>query len=245
MYGICLLTMIPMRKEKSDLSEMINQILFGESFKIIKKEKKWTYVELLHDKYKGWICNKQYTLINKKINQTIICNKKNCNIQIENITQSIVLGSLIPKEYSVQKKLNIHFNLNFFDIIDFENWFIKICKKYLNTPYLWGGRTPFGIDCSGYTQMVYRFFGINLPRDAYQQEKKGRNIDFSKIKIGDLAFFQEKDKITHVGIILKKNKIIHSSGKVKINYIDEKGIYEDKKLKSYTHKLQSIKRIFK
>jgi hypothetical protein len=243
MYGICLLTVIPMRKSKSDSSEMINQILFGESFKIIKKEKKWSYIELLHDQYKGWICNKQYSLISEKKIQTIICNKKYCNIQLDNIYQPIVLGSLIPKEGEIKKKLNIKSNLNFCDMSDFRNWFLKICKKYLNTPYLWGGRTSYGIDCSGYTQMVYRFFGVKLPRDAYQQEKKGENINFPEVKMGDLAFFKEKDKITHVGIILNNKQIIHSSGKVKINYIDEKGIYENTMLKKYTHKLESIKRI--
>ena len=244
MYGICLLTVIPMRKEKSDSSEMVNQILFGESFKILKKDSKWIYIKLLHDSYTGWICEKQYTIINTKITQNIICNKKVCNIQIKNIKQPIVLGSLIPKEKLIQKKINITLNLNFCKMDNIENWFLKICKKYLNTPYLWGGRTPFGIDCSGYTQMVFRFFNINLPRDAYQQEKIGKNINFLKSKIGDLAFFQKNNKITHVGIILKSNKIIHSSGKVKIDYIDNLGIYEDIKLKRYTHKLQSIKRVF-
>ena len=243
MYGICLLTVIPMRKEKSDTSEMINQVLFGEHFKILKKEKKWSFVELFHDNYKGWVCNKQYSLISKRNIPSLICNKKYCHIKIDNNNQSIVLGSLIPKDEEINKKLKIKSNLNFCKMGKFDIWFNNICKKYLNTPYLWGGRTPFGIDCSGYTQMVFRFFNIYLPRDAYQQEKEGDNIDFLKRKMGDLAFFELNNKITHVGIILKNNKIIHSSGKVKINYIDNLGIYEDPKLKEYTHKLKSIKRL--
>ena len=243
MYGICLLTTIPMRKEKSDKSEMINQVLFGENFKILKKEKKWSFVELLHDHYKGWVCNKQYSLISKRNIPSFICNKKYCNIKINNTNQPIILGSLIPKGKKIKHELKIKSNIQFREMNDFDNWFNKICKKYLNTPYLWGGRTPFGIDCSGYTQMVFRFFNIYLPRDAYQQEKEGDNIDFLKRKMGDLAFFELNNKITHVGIILKNNKIIHSSGKVKINYIDNLGIYKNPKLKEYTHKLKSIKRL--
>tara|TARA_B100001250_G_scaffold332742_1_gene298252 strand:- start:351 stop:1085 length:735 start_codon:yes stop_codon:yes gene_type:complete len=243
MYGICLLTVIPMRKEKSDISEMINQVLFGEHFKILKKDEKWSFIELLHDSYKGWVCNKQYSLISKRNISSLICSKKYCNIKINNTNQSIVLGSLIPKEEKIKHELKIKSNLKFSEMNEFDTWFNKICKKYLNTPYLWGGRTPFGIDCSGYTQMVFRFLNIHLPRDAYQQEKEGNNIDFLKRKMGDLAFFELNNKITHVGIILKNNKIIHSSGKVKINYIDNSGIYEDPKLKEYTHKLKSIKRL--
>ena len=242
MYGICLLTVIPMRKEKSDLSEMVNQILFGESFKIIKINTKWTYVELLHDSYKGWICNKQYVSINDKIKKTIICNKKHCNISIENIKQKIFLGSLIPSKESIQKKLNISFNHNFKNSLNFNNKFVETYKKYLNSPYLWGGRTPFGIDCSGYTQIIYRIFEINLPRDAYQQEKIGIKTNFTNKKLGDLAFFKTKEKVTHVGIILNNNKIIHASGKVKIDYIDKLGIYENPSKIKYTHKLKSIKR---
>ena len=127
---------------------------------------------------------------------------------------------------------------------NFDIWFTKICKKYLNTPYLWGGRTPLGIDCSGYTQIVYRCFNKNLPRDSYQQAKKGRKIsNLKKVKLGDLAFFGEKQSIKHVGIILKNNKIIHASGKVRIDSLDEKGIFNND-LNIYTHQLKILKRVF-
>ena len=242
MYGICLLTVIPMRKEKSDLSEMINQILFGESFKILKKNNNWSYVELLHDSYNGWICNKQYEPINEINKKSIVCNKMNCNIHLGEFNQPIVLGSLIPNKKSIQNKFKINFNCNLNNTINFNSHFVKICKKYLNSPYLWGGRTRYGIDCSGYTQIIYRMFKINLPRDAYQQEKLGIKTEFNDKKIGDLAFFEKDKKITHVGIILNNNKIIHASGKVKIDYIDNLGIYEKTNHIEYTHKLKSIKR---
>ena len=115
---------------------------------------------------------------------------------------------------------------------------------FLNAPYLWGGRTPFGIDCSGFTQLIYRLHGMNLARDAYQQYESGKIItDIKEIEAGDLAFFENKSgKIVHVGIIMDNNQIIHASGKVRIDKLDEKGIFNVNKQK-YTHKLKSIKKI--
>ena len=232
-----------MRSHKSDKSEMINQILFGEDFQILKKEKKWSQVILNHDKYCGWIDNKQYNLIKNFNSHFTISNKKYCSINVNNTKQPLLLGSLIPKNEKLRKIICIKENLHFCKLEPFEKWFLNIAKKYINTPYLWGGRSPLGIDCSGYTQMVYRFFNHQLPRDSFQQEKEGQKIsDFSKIKLGDLAFFGEKNKINHVGIILKNRKIIHASGKVRIDILDEKGIY-NVETKLYSHILQSIKRV--
>jgi len=242
--GICLLPVIPMRKKKSDKSEMINQILFGETFKILKQSSNWSHVELKHDKYQGWIDNKQYHAIKHSNKDFVISNKKTTNIKVNSINQPLILGSLIPKNKVLRKELKISENLNFCKIEPINSWFIKIAKKYLNTPYLWGGRTPLGIDCSGYTQIVYRCFNINLPRDAYQQVEKGTPVlNLKDSQIGDLAFFGKSKKITHVGIILDKNKIIHASGKVRIDSLDKKGIFNIDS-KSYSHQLQTIKRVF-
>ena len=241
--GICILPIIPMRSNKSDKSEMINQILFGECFKILQQEKKWSKVTLNHDNYCGWIDNKQYQVIPKINTRFQISNKKYTNIKISNIQQPLLLGSLIPKNKKLINIINIKEGLSFCEMKPFSTWFLKIAKKYINTPYLWGGRSPLGIDCSGYTQMVYRFFNHNLPRDAFQQEKEGTEIfQFSQIELGDLAFFRDKKNTNHVGIILNRNKIIHASGKVRIDNLDQNGIYNTES-NSYTHKLKSIKRI--
>tara|TARA_Y100000994_G_scaffold249252_1_gene259941 strand:+ start:488 stop:1225 length:738 start_codon:yes stop_codon:yes gene_type:complete len=241
--GICVLTVIPMRKTKSDKSEMINQILFGETFKIKKQEKKWSYVQLNHDKYEGWIDNKQYQVVKNLNTQYKISNKKHAKIKVNNINQSLILGSLIPINKKLKTRLHISEDLSFHTMQPFKNWFIKMAKKYLNVPYLWGGRTTIGIDCSGYTQMVFRFFNKQLPRDAYQQASVGEEIyDLKDVKLGDLAFFTSNKTITHVGIILRKNKIIHASGKVRIDRLDENGIYNTTS-NNYTHKLKLIKRI--
>ncbi len=242
MYGICLLTVIPMRKLPSHASEMMNQVLFGETFTILEKKENWSFIKLSHDNYIGWISNNQYKKSSRKKIESYISNKTYCNIKINHIKQQLVLGSFIPKNELEKKNLQIDFKLNFLDLNNFDIWFQKIAKKYLNTPYLWGGRTPLGIDCSGLTQMVYRFFKINLPRDSHQQAKKGKKINFKNCKLGDLAFFEEKNKITHVGIILLNKKIIHSSGKVRIDLIDEIGIYNSES-KKYSHKLKLIKRV--
>ena len=241
--GICILPVIPMRKTKSDKSEMINQILFGETFQIIKKNKDWSYVALSHDGYEGWIDNKQYAALEVKKYEYIIYNKKVANIRLGNENQSIIMGSFVPQNKQIIKEFDISHNLSFYKILSFEKWFLKISLSYLNTPYLWGGRTEFGIDCSGYTQMVYRFFNIKLPRDASQQVNTGIVIlNLKNANLGDLVFFGNKKTITHVGIYLGSNQIIHASGKVRIDKLDAKGILNTKNLK-YTHTLQTIKRI--
>ena len=121
---------------------------------------------------------------------------------------------------------------------------IENALMYLNAPYLWGGRSPLGIDCSGFTQMVYRLQGINLPRDAYQQAEVGTTLSFiEESDPGDLAFFDNNEgKITHVGIILEENHIIHASGKVRIDRIDQQGIFNTE-IGTHTHKLRLIKSI--
>ncbi len=234
---------IPMRKSPKDTSEMTNQVLFGETFHIIKKNRKWSYIELNHDQYQGWIDNKQYELIENHIEKYQISNKQYVNIKVNNIQQPLLLGSLIPLNIRVKRKLNISEKLSFVELNLVEKWFIKIAKKYLNSPYLWGGRTPLGIDCSGYTQMVYRFFDIQLPRDANQQIEKGKKINnYQNIKLGDLAFFAKNNKITHVGICLNKDSIIHASGRVRIDRLTKTGILNEE-IQSHTHLLHTIKRI--
>ncbi|MAQ31885.1 MAG: hydrolase Nlp/P60 [Flavobacteriales bacterium] len=239
--GICVLPVIPMRETQSDKSEMINQILFGETFVVLEKKHKWSYIKLSHDNYQGWIDNKQFKFIKNTDHKSIVSTKKQASIKINSIRQNLPLGGLIPLDEHLRQEINIAENLRFHDV-SHEKWFPILAKKYLNSPYMWGGRTPNGIDCSGYTQMVYRFFNIKLPRDSKQQSQLGKKLNNNlDAQLGDLAFFGKKKSINHVGIILKRNKIIHASGKVRIDLLDTKGIFNTE-TNTYSHQLRFIKR---
>jgi cell wall-associated NlpC family hydrolase len=122
----------------------------------------------------------------------------------------------------------------------------QIAQKFLNAPYIWGGKTPFGIDCSGLIQQIFKICGYKLYRDAWMQFNQGNPVDsIENSRPGDLAFFEnDQGKVTHVGIIMEDNRIFHASGFVKIDYLDEKGIYS-KELSGYSHNLKGIKRILK
>ena len=251
-YGISNLSIIPMRSEAADQSEMVNQVIFGEHFKVLEMRKKWSKIRLAHDSYEGWICNKQWIEIEEDIYKQLDKEVATISTDILDIItkthhQPIVIGSILPSYKSGHALINN-------DMYQFDGLstpgFIKKDKLvenaliYLNTPYLWGGRSPLGIDCSGLTQMVYRLQGIDLPRDAYQQAEVGTTLSFvEESEPGDLAFFDNADgKITHVGIILEENHIIHASGKVRIDRIDQQGIFNTE-TGNHTHKLRLIKSI--
>jgi len=251
-YGISNLSIIPMRNETADQSEMVNQIIFGEHFKILDWRKEWSRIRLAHDNYEGWICNKQLIEITKEEYEQLDTDVPTITTDIldiitKNKHQPIVIGSILPNYKSGHALINNE--MYQFDGLTTQGFtqkkkLIENALMYLNTPYLWGGRSPLGIDCSGFTQMVYRLQGIKLPRDAYQQSDVGTSLSFvDESEPGDLAFFDNKEgKIVHVGIILEDNHIIHASGKVRIDRIDQQGIFNSE-IGSHTHKLRLIKSI--
>lgn len=251
-YGISNLSIVPMRNEAADQSEMVNQVIFGEHFKVLEIRKKWSKIRLAHDSYEGWICNKQWIEIEEDIYKQLDKEVATITTDILDIIkkthhQAIVIGSILPSYKSGHALINNE--MYQFDGLTTPG-FIKKDKlvenalMYLNAPYLWGGRSPLGIDCSGFTQMVYRLQGIDLPRDAYQQAEVGTTLSFvEESEPGDLAFFDNTDgKITHVGIILEDNHIIHAAGKVRIDRIDQQGIFNTE-IGNHTHKLRLIKSI--
>lgn len=247
-FGVSAQTIVPLRKKPSDKSELTSQILYGECFEILRREENWSQIKTAYDNYVGWIDNKQINCIEKKIyleynaQNEIFCNDLvNFIVDEKKNKQTVVLGSIL----NLTAHLNHKFEGKCTNSKSAKNNIIKTSMRYLNSPYLWGGKTPFGIDCSGFTQMVYRINGLKLKRDASQQAKQGKEIKLIKnSKAGDLAFFKNsKDVITHVGIILEKNQIIHAHGKVRIDKLTSKGIYNviEKKI---SHNLATIKSHF-
>lgn len=257
MYGLITLPIVPMRAIGNERSEMITQLLFGEFLKVIEENENWCLVMNVADNYVGWINRKMIHPVSDDAFFTaqemdIIRLPRTYSIIFDmNRNQTMLLpgGSLI---------YNLTDN-------DFKNgddaWsliepvsrvekfaaayqLIEIASQYMNAPYLWGGKSILGIDCSGLVQVVFAIGGYLLPRDASQQVDKGKVVDFlTEALPGDLAFFENKEgNISHVGILIDSTKIIHASGWVKVENIDSQGIISTSS-GEYTHRLRVIKRI--
>lgn len=202
MQGICPLFAVPMRHEPSDRSEMVNQLLEGDTFQILRQEEKWSLIQCDYDGYQGWVDNKQWRPVPGGVTLSV------------EIKQN---GATSPSEVAA--------------------------SQYLGAPYLWGGRTPMGIDCSGLTQVCFKACGIRLLRDASQQATQGKPVSLDEARKDDLAFFcNDEGKIVHVGILMPDHRIIHASGQVRIDTLDSQGIL-NADTHQYSHRLHSIRRI--
>jgi gamma-D-glutamyl-L-lysine dipeptidyl-peptidase len=252
-YGICNLSMVPCRKEPSDKSEMVTQLLFGEHFQILKETEKWCNIRNAFDGYECWIDKKQmHEISGEEFDQlslnefptvgsfiSMVLNEKKSE------SNFILLGSTLP--WFGNNKCKIYKDNYSFsgEISNSSNdKIIDNTMLYFNAPYLWGGRSPFGIDCSGFTQMVFKMANIKLPRDAYQQAEAGEPVlKNNELQKNDLLFFSNLEgRVIHVGIAINAYYIIHASGKVRIDKITDQGIL-NVDTKEISHHLHSIRRL--
>jgi len=237
---------------------MVTQLLFGEHFTILEEKEEWLNIKNAADSYESWINHKQYSPIKENTFSAIESQPKAIVTELFALAKNnktnqsfpIPMGSSLPfyqnGQFSIEEQSNYSI-----DSLNVKNTFevnVEKCLQtaflYLNTPYLWGGKSCWGIDCSGFTQICFATLGISLPRDAYQQAEIGNALSFvEEAKAGDLAFFDnEEGRIIHVGIVLNDAHIIHASGKVRIDKFDHFGIFHSER-KKYSHQLRVIKRV--
>ena len=254
--AICLLSVIPMRKEAAHRSEMVSQLLFGEYVSIIGEKDDFVLVKCFYDGYEGWVQANQLQAVTETeiFETTVFTNgfsslvaKNDASLQVPYLSpvynpaqmSFTVAATKLKYLFQAQQTWDIQ-KLNFN-----ETTLQAVYQPFLNTPYLWGGKSVFGIDCSGFAQQVFKLFGVRLLRDAYLQAEQGIAVtSLQESKPGDLAFFQnEKGRITHVGIILNDRTIVHASGRVRVDSIDEEGIMNTETMKR-THIMHSIRRFF-
>ena len=265
--GICLHSVIPVRAEPSHKSEMITQVLFGELYQVMEKENSWYKIKLAFDDYEGWIDILQSDLLDEQEYARLSCAETSVTLDLVQLLSHetgksmlpLIIGSSLPsfdgRQIHVGPDVYCYEGLVSESILQAgmkssgskvrtSHQLIEDAMLYMHAPYLWGGRTPFGIDCSGFVQMVYKIQGLKLLRDASQQAAQGEIISLlAEAEPGDLAFFDDAEgNITHVGMLIDPQRIIHCSGKVRIDALDHEGIY-NVKLQKYTHKLRLIKRI--
>jgi gamma-D-glutamyl-L-lysine dipeptidyl-peptidase len=261
-HGICTLASAALRIEAAHRSEMVSQLLFGDTYAVLDTADEWVRICTDDCRYEGWLQKKQHTPIEEE-DYLQLLNRPRCCVSslvqyVQEETTSIrfpvFCGTRIPRpENGLFRLGNQQFSISSPDSLsDFGDSLaedrvlrmLQFAKLYLNAPYLWGGRTPAGIDCSGFVQVVFSSIGIQLPRDASQQVAKGESVDFfEEARPGDVAFFENSVKsIVHTGIICEKGRIIHASGRVRIDTLDGTGIY-CRETGLYTHQLRIIKRI--
>lgn len=250
-FAACKVPVATVRKNANHKSEIVNQLLFGETMVVMKQKEKWARIKSIPDNYQGWVTISHLEEIDENLarqyNPWVTADLLS-SIEVGEQSMHISVGaSLIGYDGVTGKFGDIEYRfsgnkIKRNEIISNAENVKQLSVKWLNTPYLWGGRTPLGVDCSGFAKNIFKMLGIDLPRDAWQQAKEGKAVKKLKdARTGDLAFFDDKEEIVHVGILLSSEIIIHASGKVRIDGISKKGIVSSESGKK-THNLRTIRR---
>jgi len=248
---ICENVFVPLRSGPSHKTEMLSQILFGEKYSIIDKAGTWIKIETFFDKYTGWIDvdHLQHSAVESSdsgqvLNRSLLCYKNDktklvlepgCEIFNPDFDKKVFFAG--KNQYSTGPDFSNHY-------VNTDDKLADLAMKFINSPYIWGGRIPSGIDCSGLVQLIYKIHGIPISRNSWQQAESGKVIDFiDQAEPGDLVFFDnDRGKISHVGMILSRGLVIHASGRVRIDIIDHQGIFKQE-IGGYSHRLRTIRRI--
>ena len=256
-FGFCHYSVIPVRSEPAHRSEMCTQLLFGELYAVLDSFDDWLHIRIIFDNYEGWIHKTSSLEIGEsefRRLQELPCRVSTEVVQlIENRSKQFYFPILIGSSFhGLQEQSFAAGDTEYFFEGDTDaipqacsrEKIVEMSVMYLNAPYAWGGRSPFGIDCSGFTQMTYKIAGVQLLRDAAQQATQGETISFiSDAKPGDLLFFDDDEGlITHTGILMPHGRVIHASGSVRIDKVDHQGIFNPQ-TGEYTHQLRLIKKI--
>ncbi len=248
---ICENVFVPLRSGPSHKSEMLSQVLFGEKYIVLETVGNWMKIKTLFDNYPGWIDTDHLQHSEDKndqkghvLNRSLLCYRNDETKMILEAGCEVYNPDFRNKSFSIG-------NTVYITPEEFDERHITsgdsppdTALRFINSPYIWGGRIPSGIDCSGLTQLAYKIHGTQIPRDSWAQAEAGRNIDFiDATEPGDLVFFDnDRGRITHVGMILSRGLVIHASGRVRVDRIDHQGIFKPEK-NGYSHKLRLIRRI--
>jgi cell wall-associated NlpC family hydrolase len=246
----CPLSVVPVRKEPSDRSELVTQWLFGETAEVLERQEKWSRLHFHLDHYEGWVDHKQMAPCEAPVATNARRTIEPASTVLLGDTKVLLpMGAVVDAgehdpSGTVKPLSKTTADLTGPTVARA----IRMAQLFIGTPYLWGGRTPWGVDCSGFTQMVYLLAGLAVPRDAWQQAGIGTTVELLDLsQPGDLAFFDnDEGRIVHVGLVMPSEggdrSIVHASGQVRMDRLDQQGIFHSQE-KRYTHKLRVVKRV--